>query len=68
MCCMHGLKSLAQNILHLITYLVFFVPFVFVPRLRASDFFLLPVYSRVSAATRYVALPAWSVGWRRLSA
>lgn len=51
------LKPLAQNILHLITYLVFFVPFVFV----LFSFARIP---RVSAATRYGRRRHGRSSWR----
>lgn len=54
------LKPLAQNILHLITYLVFFVPFVFVLVPESFGFF---IRSYVSGERGYSvwAPPAWPV-------
>ena len=62
------LKPLAQNILHLITYLVFFVPFVFV--LVPESFGFLPslVYHGCSAATRYGRRRHGRSSWRCSSA
>lgn len=54
------LKPLAQNILHLITYLVFFVPFVFVLVPESFGFFLRS-YTTGERGYSVWAPPAWPV-------
>ena len=54
------LKPLAQNILHLITYLVFFVPFVFVLAPESFGFFLRS-YTTGERGYSVWAPPAWPV-------
>lgn len=54
------LKPLAQNILHLITYLVFFVPFVFVLVPESFGFFL-HSYTTGERGYSVWAPPAWPV-------